>query len=195
MDVFENEVVPLYYERDGHGFSVEWIEKSKNAMETLIPAFNAQRMVMDYLRDFYNPAIRHGQMLWGDEFHLARELAEWKQRIRECWPRVHASRLDSPLDTMFRDDTFEVKVAIDLAGLSPSDISVDCLVGKVDRDGQFERHSCFQLTNEETAVDGKTIYSLSVTLAESGKQCYKLRLYPHHPSLGQRFEVGAMIWL
>ena len=195
MDVFENEVVPLYYERDGHGFSVEWIEKSKNAMETLIPAFNAQRMVMDYLRDFYNPAIRHGQMLWNNEFHLARELAEWKQRVRECWPRVHASRLDSPTDTMFRDDTFEVKVAIDLAGLSPSDISVDCLVGKVDRDGQFERHSCFQLTNEETTEDGKTVYSLSVTLAESGKQCYKLRLYPYHSSLGQRFEVGAMIWL
>ena len=195
LDVLENEVVPLYYERDGHGFSVDWIEKSKNAMETLIPAFNAQRMVMDYLRDFYSPAIQHGHMLRNDEFHLARELAEWKEKVRERWPKVQAERLDTPMETLFRDDTFELKVAIELAGLSPSDISVDCLVGKVDREGQFERHSCFQLSHEQTTQDGKTIYGLSVTLAESGKQSYKLRLYPHHPCLGQRFELGSMIWL
>ncbi|MEE2732824.1 MAG: alpha-glucan family phosphorylase [Pseudomonadota bacterium] len=195
MDVLENEVVPLYYERDGHGFSVEWIEKSKNAMETLIPAFNAQRMVMDYLRDFYSPAIRHGQLLWNDDFQLARELADWKQRVRECWPRVKAERFDQPMDTLFRDDTFEVKILIDLAGLSPTDVSVDCLVGTVDREGQFERHSCFQLQHENTTDDGKSVFALSETLAESGKQCYKLRLYPYHSALGQRFEVGAMIWL
>src|SRR5690606_3008175 len=53
LDVLENEVIPLYYQRDGHGFSVSWIEKSKNAMESLIPAFNAQRMVMDYVKGFY----------------------------------------------------------------------------------------------------------------------------------------------
>lgn len=195
LDVLETEVVPLYYERDGHGFSVEWIEKSKNAMESLIPAFNAQRMVMDYLRDFYNPAIRHGQLLHDNEYQQAKEVAIWKHRVRECWPHVRAERVDAPADSMFRDDTFEVKVAIDLAGLAPADISVDCLVGTLDRDGQFERHSCFQLTSEEQLPDGRALYTLSVTLADSGKQCYKLRLYPYHPSLGQRFETGAMIWL
>ncbi|MCK5792004.1 MAG: alpha-glucan family phosphorylase [Ketobacter sp.] len=195
MDVVENEVIPLYYARDGHGFSVEWIEKSKNAMETLIPAFNAQRMVMDYVRDFYNPAIAHGQALWGNDFSKAKELADWKHRVRECWPHVHAQRIDEPSDTMFRDETFEVKVAVDLAGLSAADITVDCLVGTLDWDGQFERHSCFQLGTDEQQHDGKTVYSLSVTLADSGKQCYKLRVYPYHTSLGQRFETGAMLWL
>ncbi|WP_199767971.1 alpha-glucan family phosphorylase [Ketobacter alkanivorans] len=195
MDVLESEVVPLYYERDGHGFSVEWIEKSKNAMESLIPAFNAQRMVMDYVRDFYSPAIRHGQLLHADEYQVSKALAEWKHRVRESWPHVRAERLDLPADSIFRDDTFKVKVVVDLAGLSASDVTVDCLVGTLDREGAFDRHSCFQLSHEEAEHDGKTVYSLSVTLAESGKQCYKLRVYPYHPSLGQRFETGAMIWL
>ena len=152
-------------------------------------------MVMDYVRDFYNPAIAHGQALWGNDFSKAKELADWKHRVRECWPHVHAQRIDEPSDTMFRDETFEVKVAVDLAGLSASDITVDCLVGTLDWDGQFERHSCFQLGTDEQQHDGKTVYSLSVTLADSGKQCYKLRVYPYHTSLGQRFETGAMLWL
>jgi len=195
MDVLENEVVPLYYERDGHGFSVEWIEKSKNAMESLIPAFNAQRMVMDYLRDFYSPAIQHGKALSENGYDRARGLALWKQKVRECWPRLQVERIDEPMGTLYRDETFEVQVAINLAGLEARDVVVDCLVGVMDREGQFQRHSCFQLTGSEQTGDGRTIYALAVTLAESGKQCYKLRLYPYHPDLGQRFEMGAMIWL
>jgi starch phosphorylase len=195
LDVLESEVVPLYYARDGHGFSVDWIEKSKNAMESLIPAFNAQRMVMDYVKDFYRPAIKHGQQLHANEYEASRILANWKQKVRDAWPHVNAHRMDDPLDNMFRDDTFEVKVAVDLAGLEPSDVTVDCLVGTMDREGVFDRHSCFQLTAAEKDEQGRAVYSLSVTLAESGKQCYMLRAYPYHQSLGQRFETGAMMWL
>lgn len=195
LDVLENEVVPLYYERDGHGFSVEWIEKSKSAMESLIPAFNAQRMVMDYVRDFYSPAIQHGHRLNEAGYESAVDLANWKQKVKENWPHIKAKRLDSPLDNIYRDDAFEVRVAIELSGLDPSDIVVDCMIGVMNRDNKFERHSCFQLEYSELNEDGRAIYSLSVVLTESGKQCYMLRAYPYHQNLGQRFETGAMIWL
>lgn len=195
LDVLEHEVIPLYYQRDGHGFSVGWIEKSKHAMESLIPAFNAQRMVMDYVQGFYTPASQHGRKLANDNYQPAIELAGWKRKVRNAWPKVSMRRLDAPVEQIYRDDTFHLKVAVNVDGLDPSDIVIDCLVGIQQKDGSFERHSCFQLEYQERNEQNEAVYALSIVLAEPGKQCYMLRAYPYHPLLGQRFEVGCMIWL
>src|SRR3546814_6401338 len=58
LDILEDQVVPLYYGFDDAGYAPEWIRISKNSMKTLIPRFNAERMVMDYVRKFYGPAAR-----------------------------------------------------------------------------------------------------------------------------------------
>jgi glycogen phosphorylase len=53
MDILEKQVVPLYYARDNHGHSVDWVRMSKATMRSLIPRFNAQRMVSQYALNAY----------------------------------------------------------------------------------------------------------------------------------------------
>jgi starch phosphorylase len=54
--VLENTVIPLYYDRDEDGLPRGWIERMKRAIHTLGWRFNADRMVMDYVREGYLPA-------------------------------------------------------------------------------------------------------------------------------------------
>jgi starch phosphorylase len=54
--VLENEVVPLYYERDEHDVPRGWVFRMKRAIQTLGWRFNTDRMVMDYARECYMPA-------------------------------------------------------------------------------------------------------------------------------------------
>jgi starch phosphorylase len=54
--VLEQEVVPLFYERDRDGFPLKWIARMKRSIRTLAWRFNADRMVMDYVRFCYIPA-------------------------------------------------------------------------------------------------------------------------------------------
>jgi starch phosphorylase len=54
--VLRNEVIPMYYERDRTGLPRTWIARMKNAIRTLGWRFNADRMVMDYVRHGYVPA-------------------------------------------------------------------------------------------------------------------------------------------
>jgi len=51
--VLEDEVVPVYYDRDGSGFPYRWVAMMKRAIETLAPQFNSDRMVEDYARKIY----------------------------------------------------------------------------------------------------------------------------------------------
>jgi starch phosphorylase len=51
--VLENEVIPLYYDRDEDGIPRRWIRRMKRAIRTLGWKFNTDRMVMDYARTAY----------------------------------------------------------------------------------------------------------------------------------------------
>ena len=52
-EVVENEIVPLYYDRDINGVPRNWIKMMKHAIATLAPAFNSDRMVLDYVKNIY----------------------------------------------------------------------------------------------------------------------------------------------
>ncbi|MEP6920612.1 MAG: alpha-glucan family phosphorylase [bacterium] len=51
----EQQVVPLYYERDSNGLPGKWLAMIKRSMATLIPEFNSDRMVEEYARRIYVP--------------------------------------------------------------------------------------------------------------------------------------------
>ena len=53
--VLENQVVPLYYDRDEGGLPRKWIAMMKNSIATLVPEFNSDRMVDEYARRIYQP--------------------------------------------------------------------------------------------------------------------------------------------
>ena len=55
-EVLVNEVIPLYYKRDADDLPQEWIGRMKRGIRTLGWRFNADRMVMDYVRHGYVPA-------------------------------------------------------------------------------------------------------------------------------------------
>ncbi len=58
MDVLEQQVVPLFYDRAADGVPQGWIERMKQSLLTLGWRFSADRMVMDYTTGAYLPAAR-----------------------------------------------------------------------------------------------------------------------------------------
>ena len=54
--LLEEKIVPLYYNQDANGVPRHWVHAIKRSMRTLAWRFNADRMVMDYVRHCYLPA-------------------------------------------------------------------------------------------------------------------------------------------
>ena len=55
--LLEDEVVPLFYDRDAQGLPRRWIARVKQALLTITPRFSARRMVRDYVDHAYAPAV------------------------------------------------------------------------------------------------------------------------------------------
>ncbi|MBI4410521.1 MAG: alpha-glucan family phosphorylase [Gemmatimonadetes bacterium] len=56
--ILEEEVVPLFYERDERGIPVRWVQRMKHALCVAGQRFTARRAVQEYVRKYYIPAIR-----------------------------------------------------------------------------------------------------------------------------------------
>ncbi|MBC8031293.1 MAG: alpha-glucan family phosphorylase [Pyrinomonadaceae bacterium] len=52
--LLEQDVAPLYYDRDVHGLPRRWIAMMKRSIATLGPEFNSDRMVEEYARRIYS---------------------------------------------------------------------------------------------------------------------------------------------
>jgi starch phosphorylase len=52
-ELLEEQVLPAFYERDEQNIPRRWIGMMKRAIETLVPAFNSDRMVQEYARKIY----------------------------------------------------------------------------------------------------------------------------------------------
>jgi starch phosphorylase len=53
--LLEQEVIPLFYERDQRGLPRDWLAKIRASIRTLAPAFGAGRMLDDYTQRIYSP--------------------------------------------------------------------------------------------------------------------------------------------
>jgi starch phosphorylase len=53
-NILEQEVAPLYYDRDSDGLPAKWVSLMKRSIATLVPEFNSDRMVEEYARRIYN---------------------------------------------------------------------------------------------------------------------------------------------
>jgi starch phosphorylase len=56
-NTLENEIIPIYYNRDPKEVSHEWVDRIKDNLRTNIPQFSTRRMVKQYVENYYARAL------------------------------------------------------------------------------------------------------------------------------------------
>ena len=56
--LIEEQLVPTFYDRDDKGIPRAWLRVVRESIRTVLPKFTARRMVKDYVRQMYAPAMR-----------------------------------------------------------------------------------------------------------------------------------------
>ena len=209
LGTLEEEVLPLYYDRDESGCPREWVRRSKRAMTTVIPRFNMRRVLFDYTRGLYLPAAAHYRRLAADGFTGARTLADWKQRVRAAWPKVSLKLLSDTARDLPRGERLRLRIAAGLNGLAPADVRVEFVAlrllpetdlsppplssyAQTARDGLWE--AALTATDEHDG-DGAVIFAVDVEPPECGQFRTEVRIYPCHELLSHPYELGLMKWL
>ena len=194
-ELLQDHVIPLYYARGSQGFSPEWVRLAKRSIATLLPRFNTSRMLDEYVAKFYLPAAQQGRRYAEEGFAAARTVAEWKARVRAAWPKVGIRRLDTPQKRIVLGASLRIEVALDLDGLSPSDVVVELLLAR-DGPGYRAGRVRHELAPDGTRTErGEHRFALDLEPELCGRLDYRIRAYPCHELLTHPFELGLMLWI
>ena len=195
-EILQDQVVPTYYRRNELGYSSDWVAIMKRSIATILPRFNANRMLGDYVAKFYGPASRTGRSYAEDGYRNARAVAAWKTKLAAAWPGVQARRVDTPLVRLPYGQGVHIEIDVMLNGLDPEDVRVELRVAGEEREhvenappGRFFAHV------GPGAGAGEQRYALDFAPATCGRFEYRVRVVPHHALLTHRLETGWMLWL
>ncbi|HRP46723.1 MAG TPA: alpha-glucan family phosphorylase [Trueperaceae bacterium] len=196
-DLLEREVVPLYYQRDRDGVPDAWMRRAADAMATITPKFNAQRMVKEYVQRYYAPASVRGATLSADDYAKAKELAAWRKRVAEAWPQVTLTAEPLVEKRSHVGDELEISATIDLAGLNPDDVKVEVVYGPEAEALQTQLgRASMELVPSAGAAGAATGYHYRARLrpAISGRLVYGVRAYAVNELLVSPFDAQAVVW-
>ncbi|MBE7702141.1 alpha-glucan family phosphorylase [Oerskovia sp. Sa1BUA8] len=193
-DLVETQVAARFYDRDERGVPVRWLQMVRHTLATLGPKVQATRMVADYVHRLYGPAAVVGRTLNGPGFGPARELAEWKQHVRGDWSHVRVDHVESSgvREVPQVGDLLSVRAYVSLGNLSPDDVEVQVVHGRVTEADVIESFTAEPLELAETYEGGRAAFARAVRLEASGAFGYTVRIVPRHEGLASVAELGLV---
>jgi glycogen phosphorylase len=73
-----------------------------------------------------------------------------------------------------------VRANIRLAGLNPSDLRVECVIGRIGTSGGLEETEVVVLPNKSVVEPDVAIFEREIVPAQTGRLGYALRVSPNH---------------
>jgi starch phosphorylase len=195
-DLIEHQVAQRFYDRGADGLPRRWIEMVRHTLVTLGPKVLAGRMVREYVDRLYTPAAGAHRALAGDGSHSgARELAEWKARVRSAWPQVRVEHVEvnGAGDAPELGSTLGLRVHVSVDGLDPTDVDVQVVAGRVDDADRITDAAEVSLKPADRAdLDGRWRYEGPLALDRTGPFGYTVRILPAHRLLASGAEMGLI---
>lgn len=192
--LLENEILPLYYNRNEQGFSEGWIKTIKNSIATIAPHYTMKRQLDDYYDKFYSKEAANFKKLAANNNRLAKELAAWKETVAERWDAIRVvSKDDSALSAAETGKDYTLRYVIDEQGLNDA-VGLELVSIKTDKNG--EEHIFSKREFKMVGREGNN-YTFEATfepdVAGAFKSC--VRMYPKNENLVHREDFCYVKWL
>lgn len=191
--ILENEILPLYFDDRTEGVPEEWLKRVKQCLSYVSPQFNCQRMVKQYMNELYEPAHRLYAQMTGNEFERARKAARFNTRIHSVWHNISFVETGLGPDASVQSGrAIPVRAAVDLAGLTPDDVKVEAVFGRVGVNGTLEDTTVLSLPAVEQQ-GSVYVFVKEFVPDQTGRVGYSLRISPNHYELPLTRPCGALL--
>lgn len=193
-ELLEKEIVPAFYERRADGLPRKWVDRMKTSIIRLCPEFNMHRMVMQYTDEYYLTAHRRHLRLQADNAARARNLAAWRARVEAAWPKLQVKTVSNGLGEFKLGNEIPVSVTVFLDSLTPEEVSVQILSGRVDAHDEIKFPEITPMTPAGDEGSGCYRFQASLHTSKSGFFGYAVRILPHHPDAVTPFIPRLVTW-
>ena len=193
--LLENEIIPMYYNKDKKGLSKEWIKVIKNSIALIAPHYTMKRQLDDYYDRFYVKQAKRFKELSKDDNRLAKEIAQWKETVAERWDAINvvSCEWNFPATGCEAGQKYHIKYVINEQGLDDA-VGLEKVNVCLDKDGNEKVFSVEALN--VTGRDGNNfIFEAELSPNQFGQYKSAIRMYPKNKNLPHRQDFCYVKWL
>ena len=187
--ILETQVVPEFYDRDSHGIPRRWVARMRASMSSLTPRYSSNRMLREYVENYYHPMAENFARRAATGGALARQVNGWRERIASNWGKL---RIEAPRFVV--DDAARVTVEVHayLDDMGPEEVAVELYADPLVRGGVPGR---VVLERREALVGTAAGYRYAATFQpDRPLEDYTLRVRPTHADVLWPLECPEVLW-
>ena len=195
--MLENEILPLFYNRNSDDIPEGWIRYIKNCIANVAPNFTTKRMLEDYINRFYLRLQKRSNSLKENEYQHAKIISTWKKKIARSWDSIEVVSLnfpDSSKKSFTLGDKFIGEVVLDLKELANELIGVEIIVTDSQPDKKVnivDKLEMKLMKKEDTLAH----YQVEVYPPKPGVFNYGIRIFPKNELLPHRQDFPYVRWI
>ena len=193
--LLENEIVPLYYNKDKKtGYSKDWVKVIKNSIATIAPHYTMKRQLDDYYDKFYIKQAKRFKEISANDNQLAKDIALWKETVAERWDSIRVvSRTEDAYIGVETGATKTITYVIDEAGLNDAiGLELVSVKGDPNEEGAIRVVRPFKVVKQEG-----NLYTFELKFQSNHAGAYKccVRMFPKNKYLPHRQDFAYVKWL
>ncbi|MFW5706903.1 MAG: alpha-glucan family phosphorylase [Bacteroidota bacterium] len=195
-NTFENEIIPMFYDRDNNGLPVEWVRWLKNNIANIAPHFTNKRMMDDYFRFYYNKLFKNSDLIHEDDYRQAKYLARWKINMIRRWDSIELSKINlmnTSDNSLLLGDEFNAELVLDVNDLDEKDFGLEVVFIQKTFEGEETVISVYEMEPVKREREMLT-FKCSVPAKRVGIYNYAFRLFPKNPLLPHRQDLNLVKW-
>ena len=192
--LLENEIIPLFYNKNKKGYSEGWVKVIKNSIAQIAPHYTMKRQLDDYYSKFYCKEAARFKKLSADNNKLAKDIAQWKEAVAERWDAINvvSSNWDIPATGAMTGVEYTVKFVVNEQGLDDA-IGMEIVSVNTDDNGEERIFSVRPL--EVVGKEGNNYtFEGKLELSNAGNYKTAVRMFPKNANLPHRQDFCYVKW-
>ncbi|MFN3410610.1 MAG: alpha-glucan family phosphorylase [Exilispira sp.] len=176
-DMLENEIIPLFYNRNENGIPEKWVKMMKNSIKTVFQSFNIERMLHNYIEYYYKPALENTLNIEKDNLKILKEISNIVSILKSNWIKIYIKDFFTSIDKikiLRSDDPITIEAYVYLDQIDEKLIDVELFIQIAD----LNEYNIIKLQFIERYQDNVAKYAGKFSFHYSGLQHFALRIVP-----------------
>lgn len=192
-DKLENEIVPLFYNRDRMGIPREWMHMMKQAVKVCAAFFNTSRMVMEYTDKYYIPLHNLYREIEPDNFAPLDSYLDWKDSVISGWDNSGFSYTNVHAESMEMGSDINFEASITSPKVDHMHLDVYAVVDFDGESGVLKDPEFVKLSHVDDN-NGGHYYKAAYKINRAGKMKVAFAMLPSHEFVKNIFELNMVKW-
>ncbi|MCF8372156.1 MAG: alpha-glucan family phosphorylase [Bacteroidales bacterium] len=196
-NILEQEVQPLFYNRNSNNIPEKWIGYIKNSIAHVAPKFTMKRMIEDYQAGFYGKLFNRTNELRKNYYQSVQTLAQWKKKVARNWDKIEVVETQFPsmgTGTLELGAKNKIQVVLRLPEMDAKDISLEIVFAELDSN-QKVKVSKTQLFKQTHTENSLTFYEIEFQVQKAGITNYGIRMFPTCDCIPHRQDFNFVRWI